>query len=78
VAAAEGLEYGAPTHWYNSVPAHQVALWADENAESEAFRRAVYRAYFVDGLNIAPTTFSCAWPNDVGLVNMEGPAHAVP
>jgi len=52
VAKAEGLAYGERTHWYNSVPAHEAALWADEHGDGEAFRRAVYRAYFVDGLNI--------------------------
>ena len=52
VANAEGLQYGTRTHWYNSVPAHEAALWADEHGDGEAFRRAVYRAYFVDGLNI--------------------------
>ena len=55
VASAEGLVYGTRTHWYNSVPAHQAALWADEHGDGEAFRRAVYRAYFADGLNIAST-----------------------
>lgn len=52
VAAAEGLAYGERTHWYNSLPAHEAALWADANGDGEAFRRAVYRAYFADGLNI--------------------------
>jgi len=52
VAAAEGLPYGTRTHWYNSVPAHEAALWADQNGDGEAFRRAVYRAYFADNLNI--------------------------
>jgi predicted DsbA family dithiol-disulfide isomerase len=52
VAAAEGLAYGTRTHWYNSVPAHEAALWADEHGDGDAFRRAVYRAYFADGLNI--------------------------
>ena len=52
VAAAEGLTYGQRTHWYNSVPAHEAALWADEHGDGEAFRRAVFRAYFADGLNI--------------------------
>jgi predicted DsbA family dithiol-disulfide isomerase len=53
VAQAEGLDYGERTHWYNSLPAHEAALWADAYGDGEAFRRAVYRAYFVDGLNIA-------------------------
>jgi predicted DsbA family dithiol-disulfide isomerase len=53
VAEAEGLAYGERTHWYNSIPAHEAALWADANGDSETFRRSVYRAYFADGLNIA-------------------------
>jgi predicted DsbA family dithiol-disulfide isomerase len=55
VANAEGLAYGQRTHWYNSIPAHEAALWADEHGDGEAFRRGVYRAYFADGLNIAST-----------------------
>jgi predicted DsbA family dithiol-disulfide isomerase len=52
VAAAEGLPYRQRSHWYNSVPAHEAALWADEHGDGEAFRRAVFRAYFADLLNI--------------------------
>jgi predicted DsbA family dithiol-disulfide isomerase len=52
VAATEGLPYRQRSHWYNSVPAHEAALWADEHGDGEAFRRRVYRAYFADLLNI--------------------------
>ena len=52
VASAEGLAYGERAHWYNSVPAHEAATWADLQGNGEDFRRAVYRAYFVDDLNI--------------------------
>jgi predicted DsbA family dithiol-disulfide isomerase len=55
VAAAEGLSYGARTHWYNSGPAHQAALWADQTPRGEDFRRSVYGAYFAEGANIADT-----------------------
>jgi predicted DsbA family dithiol-disulfide isomerase len=58
-ADAEGLPYGTRTHWYNSTPAHEAALWADEHADGDAFRRAVYRAYFVDNLNIGSTDVLC-------------------
>ena len=58
-ADAEGLPYGTRTHWYNSTPAHEAALWADEHADGEEFRRAVYRAYFVDNLNIGSTDVLC-------------------
>jgi predicted DsbA family dithiol-disulfide isomerase len=53
VANAEGLSYGSRSHWYNSGPAHQAALWADQTERGEDFRRAVYQAYFVDDHNIA-------------------------
>ena len=55
VAAAEGLGYATRTHWYNSAPAHQAARWADQHGRGEEFRRAVYRAYFAELLNIAST-----------------------
>jgi predicted DsbA family dithiol-disulfide isomerase len=56
VAQAENLPYGIRTHWYNSGPAHQAAIWADaQEGGGEAFRRAVYRAYFAEDLNIAST-----------------------
>jgi predicted DsbA family dithiol-disulfide isomerase len=67
VARAEGLEYGERTHWYNSVPAHEAALWADEHGDGEAFRRAVYRAYFADGLNIGSTDVLADLANGLGL-----------
>jgi len=54
-AMAEGLEVGERTHRYNSTPAHEAALWADEQGRGEAFRKAVYRAYFVDNRNIGST-----------------------
>lgn len=67
VAAAEGLGYGVRTHWYNSGPAHQAAIWADEAGNGEAFRRSVYRAYFVNDLNIADTDVLTRIAEDEGL-----------
>jgi predicted DsbA family dithiol-disulfide isomerase len=52
-AAAEGLEVGERTHWYNSTRAHEAAMWADEQGKGEAFRKGVFRAYFVKNDNIA-------------------------
>jgi predicted DsbA family dithiol-disulfide isomerase len=53
VASAEGLSYAPRSHWYNSGPAHQAALWADQQNKGEEFRRAVYQAYFAEDANIA-------------------------
>lgn len=67
VANAEGLAYGHRTHWYNSVPAHEAALWADAHGDGEAFRRDVFRAYFADGLNIGSTDVLAAIADGVNL-----------
>ncbi len=67
VAAAEGLVYRARTHWYNSLPAHEAALWADEHGDGEAFRRRVYGAYFADLLNIGASEVLAELAVDVGL-----------
>ena len=69
VAASEGLPYGKRTHWYNSVPAHEAALWADEQGGGEDFRRSVYRAYFVGGSNIALPEVLAGVAASVGLDN---------
>jgi predicted DsbA family dithiol-disulfide isomerase len=70
VAAAEGLVYRTRSHWYNSVLAHQAALWADEHGDGEEFRRRVYRAYFADLLNIGSIDVLAELASDLGM-----PAH---
>jgi predicted DsbA family dithiol-disulfide isomerase len=52
LADESGLEHGTRTHWYNSTPAHEAAEWATERGISDAFRKQIYRAYFVHDLNI--------------------------
>jgi predicted DsbA family dithiol-disulfide isomerase len=53
LADQAGLPYGQRTHWYDSKPAHQAYLWAEEHGAGDAFKRLVFRAYFVDDHNIA-------------------------
>jgi predicted DsbA family dithiol-disulfide isomerase len=67
IAAAEGLVYRRRSHWYNSVPAHEAALWADEHGDGEEFRRRVYRAYFGDLLNIGSNDVLIELATDLGL-----------
>ena len=67
VARAEGLTYAARARWYNSVPAHEAAVWADQHDKGEDFRRAVYRAYFADLLNIGSTDVLAGIAETVGL-----------
>ena len=53
---AEGLEYGRRTHTYNSRLAQELGKWADEHTKKEnnynAIHGALYKAYFVNSLNI--------------------------
>ena len=50
---AEGLPYGNRTHTYNSRSAQEMAKWAETRHEAEAIHDALYRAYFVEGVNLA-------------------------
>jgi len=49
----EGLPYGDRTHTYNSRVAQEVAKWAETQPGGDAIHDALYRAYFVSGLNLA-------------------------
>ena len=49
---AEGLPYGRRTHTYNSRLAQELGKWADTQPDGEAIHDRLYRAYFVDGINI--------------------------
>jgi predicted DsbA family dithiol-disulfide isomerase len=52
LADAEGLEHGPRTHWYDSKPAHEATVWAAALGHADDFKRAVFRAYFVQNRNI--------------------------
>ena len=49
----EGLPYGRRTHTYNSRLAQELAKWADTQEGGYRLHEALYKAYFVDGLNLA-------------------------
>jgi len=53
MAAEEGLPYGVRTHTYNSRLAQELAKWAEEQPGGQAIHDALFRAYFVDGVNLA-------------------------
>ena len=53
-AAAElGIPLGERTRTYNTRLAQELAKWAEAQNTGEAFHRAVFKAYFVDGKNIS-------------------------
>jgi len=49
---AEGLPYGERTMTWNSRLAQELGAWADTQPGGEALHDILYRAYFVDNLNI--------------------------
>jgi predicted DsbA family dithiol-disulfide isomerase len=51
-AAELGLPFGDRTMTYNSRLAQELSKWAAEKGRENDFHRAVFRAYFSDGLNI--------------------------
>ncbi len=51
--AEEGLEYGDRSMTYNSRLAQELGKWADGEEGGEAIHDALFKAYFVDGVNIA-------------------------
>ncbi len=53
IADAEGLPFGNRTRTYNSRLAQELAKWAESQGKGDVFHEAAFRAYFVDGKNIA-------------------------
>src|SRR6185369_1684232 len=53
VAQAEGLPLAERTRTYNSRRAQELGKWAEAQGRGEAFRKAVFEAFFAQGCNIA-------------------------
>ena len=53
VAEAEGLPLGERKMTFNSRLAQELGKWAESRGIGEIFDQATFRAYFVDGVNIA-------------------------
>jgi len=65
--AAEGLPYGDRTHTYNSRLAQELAAWGDSLGATDALHDALFRAYFVDDLNLAEADVLVAAAESAGL-----------
>jgi len=63
----EGLPYGQRTHTYNSRKAQELAKWADTQPGGSKIHDALFRAYFVDGNNVADTAVLLAVCEKLGL-----------
>lgn len=53
VAGELGLPLGERTKTYNSRLATELGKWAETKGKGDEFHNAVFRAYYVDGVNIA-------------------------
>ena len=67
VAAAENLPLMLRTRTYNSRRAQEMGKWAESLGVGELFHNAVYRAYFVDGVNIALVDELAVIAQSIGL-----------
>ena len=67
VAAAEGLPLTLRSRTCNSRRAQELGKWAESRGKGDAFHRAVYHAYFVEGVNIALVDELMAIAESVGL-----------
>jgi predicted DsbA family dithiol-disulfide isomerase len=52
-AADLGIPLGERTRTYNTRHAQELSKWTEAQGAGEAFHRAVFKAYFVDGKNIS-------------------------
>ena len=64
---AEGLPYGKRTMTFNSRLAQELALWADTQPGGDAIHDALFRAYFVDGVNIGDPEALVKLAESIGL-----------
>ena len=70
--AEEGLPYGDRTMTYNSRLAQELAKWAETQPGGGAIHDALFRAYFVDGRNIARVDTLVEVAQQIGLNGDQG------
>ena len=71
----EGLPYGERTMTYNSRLAQELGKWAEDKPDGDRIHDAIFRAYFVDNINIANPEVLLKLVEQVGLPAPE--AHEV-
>ena len=71
IAAQEGLPYGLRTHTYNSRLAQELAKWGEEQPGGEGIHDVLFRAYFVQGINLADIDRLVEIAGSVGLSEEE-------
>lgn len=71
VAAEVGVPLGERHRTYNSRRAQELGKWAETHDRGDPFRDAVFRAYFVEGRNIARVDELIAVAEAAGLSPVE-------
>ena len=71
IAALEGVELAERSRTSNSRRAQELSHWAEEQGQGDAFRRAVYRAFFVELRNIGLVDELVAIASAAGLDPVE-------
>jgi predicted DsbA family dithiol-disulfide isomerase len=66
-AANFGLPFGESTYIYNTRLAQELGLWAESKNEGDKFHLAAFKAYFVDGKNIAKIPVLLELASSIGL-----------
>jgi predicted DsbA family dithiol-disulfide isomerase len=67
VAEAEGLPMSSRSMTYNSRLAQEMALWAETQAGGEGIHDALFRAYFVEGVDVSSVDALTQVAADAGL-----------
>src|SRR5512137_223984 len=71
VADELGLPLARRKKTYNSRLAQELAKWAESQGKKDSFHEAVFRAYFVDGKNIAKVDELAMLAKSIGLSEKE-------
>jgi predicted DsbA family dithiol-disulfide isomerase len=71
VASELGLPLGKRKKTYNSRLAQELAKWAESKGKEDSFQEAIFRAYFVDGINIGKVEELVNLAKSIGLPEKE-------
>jgi predicted DsbA family dithiol-disulfide isomerase len=66
-----GLPLGERTKTYNSRLATELGKWAESKGKGDEYHAAIFRAYYVGGINIAKTDALVELAKSVGLPDQE-------
>jgi predicted DsbA family dithiol-disulfide isomerase len=66
-AAGFGMPFGESTFIYNTRLAQELGLWAESKNEGDKFHLAAFKAYFVDGKNLAKIPVLLELASSIGL-----------